>query len=685
MNQFSQYTLGDMRLSYWTDDQNHVGMRLVPLAKESEIAEKNCKLEPLVQLYVRGDKLPASYGNGRTMSGSDSTARMKLVSQNEQDGKVVTVLSDSAGRTVRHTAAWHEGLQALRVWSEFVNETGEALTLEMLSSMSLGGLTPFDAGDAPGALWVHRAKSSWSMEGRILSESVEDLQLEPSWTNYGYRVEKFGVRGSMPVNGYFPFAAVEDRRAGVTWAMQIACPSSWQIEFRRLDSGLSLTGGGADFDYCHWAKNLAPGESFRTPEAYLTVGCGGVDEASQRLLSIQWENFTGKDHLPPVLYNEYCTTWGKPSHENLSKIVASLKGRDIDYLVIDCGWFGKPGVFWGECSGDWEPNTDTMFPEGLEKTVEMIRSAGFRPGIWFEPETCGPLSDMAKQEDFLLKRNGYVVDSEDRRFLDMQKPEVKEYLEERVVNFLRKYRFEYVKIDYNNSIGDGCDGAESLGEGLRRNMEASQAFYRHLREAVSGICMENCSSGGHRLEPSMMALFDMASFSDAHECIEIPIVAANLQRLILPAQSQIWAVLHGTDSLRRLNYSLVSTFLGVLCLSGDIYSLSQEQWDLVDRAIRFYRSIRGIVLRGASKFYGSGVKSWRHPEGWQAVCRTGPDGVLVTIHTFGGEIPEQIALPVKAKEICGTLCTEGNQVALKDGVLTVSLHSNFEAVAVSLK
>lgn len=38
--------------------------------------------------------------------------------------------------------------------------------------------------------------------------------------------------------------------------------------------------------------------------------------------------------------------------------------------------------------------------------------------------------------------------------------------------------------------------------------------------------------GGHRLEPGLMGQMSMASFSDAHECEEIPIIAANLHWVI---------------------------------------------------------------------------------------------------------------------------------------------------------
>ena len=66
----------------------------------------------------------------------------------------------------------------------------------------------------------------------------------------------------------------------------------------------------------------------------------------------------------------------------------------------------------------------------------------------------------------------------------------------------------------------------------------------------------------------MLALSSMASFSDAHESLEIPIIAANLHRLMLPRQSQIWAVLHASDTFQRLAYSLSGGLFGSLVYLG---------------------------------------------------------------------------------------------------------------------
>ena len=101
----------------------------------------------------------------------------------------------------------------------------------------------------------------------------------------------------------------------------------------------------------------------------------------------------------------------------------------------------------------------------------------------------------------------------------MTDPWVQKYLSEVVIGTLKKYGFGYMKMDYNDTIGVGCDGAESLGEGLRRNMEASRKFIEKVKEEIPGIVLENCASGGSKMEPLMMELCSMASFSDAHECL----------------------------------------------------------------------------------------------------------------------------------------------------------------------
>jgi alpha-galactosidase len=448
------------------------------------------------------------------------------------------------------------------------------------------------------------------------------------------------------------------------------------MEIYRRDDGLCISGGLADYDFGHFAKTLRPGESITSPTAYLSVCTGGIDEICSRLVSMQARALR-KMELPerlPVVFNEFCTTWGNPSQQNIERILAALAGHGIDYFVIDAGWYANEAKGWGSNMGDWECNAK-QFPGGLQSAAQAIRKAGLRPGIWFEPEVCARDAKAFGETDHLLKRHGTPITTGSRRFFDMRDIWVTAYLKERVIGILRRCGFEYVKIDYNDSIGVGCDGAESLGEGLRQNQIAARAFLEHIRECVPGILVENCSSGGHRLEPSFLGVCQLASFSDAHEEREIPIIAANLHRAMLPRQSLIWAVLRKNDSSKRLIWSLCATFLGVMCLSGDVYDLTPAQWGIVDDAILFYKKVSHIIQDGKTVRHGPKVSSYRHPNGWQAIERTSTDGCekLIVVHVFDETATEiQINLR-KSYCIYGCFAESTCRIRIEDDILILRL------------
>lgn len=132
----------------------------------------------------------------------------------------------------------------------------------------------------------------------------------------------------------------------------------------------------------------------------------------------------------------------------------------------------------------------------------------------------------------------------------------------------------------------------------------------------------------------MMELASQASFSDAHECLSIPLIAANVQRLIRPEQSQIWAVLREKDDIHRINFSLVAGFLGRLCLSGEIFDLRDEYWDNVLAAIAFYDNIKDIIKNGKTTIIDNSAGDYNDPTGYQAVLREYGDRALLVVHTF---------------------------------------------------
>lgn len=698
---YSEFILGDMRACYVQDEETgSMELVLLPADMDYKVAYREKPYpDSLVQVKLVGDAYAGGYAGGRTMRQSASVAALAFEGQEEKrknkETVICTTLSDARGYQYRHFLRWKEGKKSLLSYTEFENRSQEKVGLELLSSFSLGGISPFVGADESGKLKLHRIRSVWSMEGRTESQLLEDLQLEPSWGGHAVRCERFGQVGSMPVNGYFPYAVMEDVKSDLFWGAMICHNASWQMEVYRRGDDVNLSGGLADYDFGHWMKEVGPGETFATPMAILSV-CrgGGIDGVSQRMTAAMEdavEQGPESEQGLPIIFNEYCTTWGDPSHENICGILEAIQDKGFSYFVIDCGWYRQQDIPWDVAMGDYLVSGE-LFPGGLDKTVDAIKAHGMKAGIWFEIDNVGEKAESYKKTQHLLTRNGAPLTTSMRRFWDMRQEWVQNYLEERVVGTLRKYGFSYMKMDYNDTIGTGCDGAESLGEGLRQNMEASLAFVRKVKERIPGIILENCSSGGHKLEPLMMSECSMASFSDAHECEEIPIIAASLHRVILPRQSQIWAVIREDDSLKRIAYSVAATFLGRMCLSGDVTKLTRQQWDVIDRGIAFYKKAAPIIKDGFSRLYGPKVLNYRHPTGWQCLVRSEggveqerKDGLLAVFHSFNGE--HEGALEVSLLEdgeyrIEAVYSDAEADVCVTEGKLVCRIPEDMRAVAV---
>ena len=143
------------------------------------------------------------------------------------------------------------------------------------------------------------------------------------------------------------------------------------------------SGGLADSESGQWCKTLAPGETFVSPTALLTaVQTDSLDEAAAPM--VEWD----QNHLPPELplvFNEYCSSWGSPSQESVERLVNAVRGHGFRYFVIDCGWYKAEGVPWDTFMGDYDVSP-VLFPAGQA----WCRGSGLSRRLW--ATTPGPLA-----------------------------------------------------------------------------------------------------------------------------------------------------------------------------------------------------------------------------------------------------------------------------------------------------
>ncbi len=638
----NSYILGDMKATYILNDENRALFIILPNDMEYEENDKNIdayKYSSLAHIHL-GEHNEGIYSNCLKLSETLDTLKFKNqdAEESEEYIKIETTEESPLGYGIRHTLLWFKGEKAVESKTEFYNFSNKTLTLEYLTSVSLDLLSPFAADDGGKTTLFHRFIAGWSMEGLLKSETLNSLGLEKAWTLSGENL-RFGATGSRPVRHYHPICAIEDTKSNTVWGVSLAHNASWQMELTRTYSNLNLSCGLADSNFGLWSKRIDSGEAFCSPTAYITVTKGSVAESSNRLLSARhrYIDKNGKDNDMAIAYNEWATTWGHPTEEFLVKLADILKKGKTKYLIVDDGWFLRDkGI------GDWEVNTKS-FPNGMKHFTDEIRKRGLIPGIWmeFECATEGSEHFKAEYDDMKVQKNGHtvvgkVINGRRESFFDFRKEKVRDYLTNKVIDFLNDGGFGYIKVDYNASMGIGIDGNDSPGENLREHMQKVREFFIKMNNEVPGLIIENCASGGCRLEPSMMDITQISSGSDAHEGYEGPVILANLHYIAPPRQSSVWCTLKPDYDKTRFTHIISGGFLGRLCWSGDFPSLKKEQMNMVYAAEDFYCEVADIIKKGNSYIYRTDECSFSNPTGTQAVIRFSEDGqkALLVTHSF---------------------------------------------------
>lgn len=614
----SEVICDDMVARFLADDHWHVEWTVFPaaLAEQAVAAPAQVNTFSLIQAKRRQDSYDKNFSNGSAIFNSETSRSLTFTSQlivrSGAGVHVTTVLSDPDGDRYTQELVWQADGHRLKTWTTFTNRTAAVQTLDALASVCLAGLSPFHQRQRIGNLDLIRLRSKWAMEGRLEQRPIEEYGLEQSWKPSGLGLESFGQNGTMPVRRFFPLVGVQDRDLDCLWLVQLAGKASWRLNAARLDDRLILFGGLPDRDTGDWFRDVAPGETIHTPFAYITCGLGTLLKVAKRLHEVV--NATDAS----VIYNEWATTWGEPTTASIKRALPLLAAHRVGTYVIDAGWFRKGTANFDSQIGDWQVSRDA-FPDGLTPVVAAIHDHGMKAGIWFEFENVGPKSNRVKDETVLAKRDGQVVATLKRRFLDMTLPANHTFLQTRMIDFLKDGGFDYLKVDYNDTLGPAIDGQHPGAAALEDQVDATLTLLDDVHHQLPTLEIENCSSGGHRLTPAFIEATEFSSFSDAHDTLAIPIVAANELVVIPPAQNLIWCVLHADESLETLYYHLIATFQGRICLSGDIRDLSAAQWVAVDAGIAFYQAHAALIFNGTAYRLGAPVLSYHEPHGVQVV------------------------------------------------------------------
>jgi alpha-galactosidase len=541
-------------------------------------------------------------------------------------------------------------LPVVRRRTKVTNRGAQPVGIEYLSSAMINNLSPQRQFEQD--LRIHYALNTWQAEGQWRTDKPSQAGFLDNG-NFTLSPASFSSIGTWSTQRYLPMGLVENTELGVIWFWQIEHNGTWHWELANTqDKAVYAYIGGPDELHGHAWKNLRPGESYTTVPA--AIGCvqGGFEQAIEALTKyrraacLRPRNDT---RLRPVVFNDYMNCLeGDPTTAKELPLIEAAAAAGCEYFVIDAGWYAELNEDWWGSVGAWQPSK-TRWSGGLQQVLDLIRSKGMVPGLWLEPEVIGihsPLKD--KPDAWFFKRHGKRIIDHSRFLLDMRNPEVRAYLHSVVDRMVTNYKAGYIKMDYNV---DGLEGTEYLadspGQGLLEHNRALLTWHDEILSRYPDLIIENCGSGGGRMEYAMLSHLQLQSSSDQEDYRLFPAIAVGETAGVLPEQLAVWSYPLAASDTDAAAFNMVNAMLGRIHQSGRLDQLSPASFAQVKKGLQIYKEQIRTHTGEATPYYPLGLPDLTDPVSPIALGMRSPGANYIAIWRLRGS--DRIHVPHTAR------------------------------------
>ncbi len=393
---------------------------------------------------------------------------------------------------------------------------------------------------------------------------------------------------------------------GECYGVQLCYSGNFLISAENLSNRLPIRvqGGIADMGFS-W--QLTGGESFVTPQAYLTYSSQGLGEMSRSFASFIRDYIVAPAWVNtprPVVVNSWETCYFDFDDKKLCALIGEAAKLGVDTFVLDDGWFGKRD---DDTSGlgDWFVNENKL-QGGLKKLIDCCKRHGLKFGLWFEPEMINEDSDLYRAHpDWAVHiPNVSGVRSRNQLVLDFTRKEIVDAVYDMVADVLNNNDIAYVKWDMNRYLTENFTlslPAERQGEFMHRYMLGVYNLAERLLAAFPNVFFEGCASGGGRFDAGMMYYFPQIWASDDTDgferckihwgtsiCYPLSVISAHVSE----------CPNHHTGRFTPYETRGAIATLGAMGYELDLGKLTEQNKADTIKQVAHYRSIERLILEG---------------------------------------------------------------------------------------
>jgi alpha-galactosidase len=314
--------------------------------------------------------------------------------------------------------------------------------------------------------------------------------------------------------GALPFFNLDWGSGGAVVA--VGWSGQWQAFFKRSGAGVHATAG------MQFMKlSLLPGEKIRSPRMLMCFWEGadrfrGHNLFRQLILAHYTPRVDGKIVTPPISMVPAGNELNNSTEENQIGYMDAMKQAGCECFWLDAGWF-EGG--WPSGAGSWNPRKD-HFPNGLAPVGKAAHDRGLGFVLWFEPERVSPGTRIATEHpEFVLHAAG-----QGEGLFNLGDPKARQWLTDELSRRIGDWGITVYRNDFNiaplpfwqaadvsplagrpaGAEGEGGRGGEAdvprVGITEIRYNEGLYQMWDDLRARHPGLAIDNCSSGGRRID-----------------------------------------------------------------------------------------------------------------------------------------------------------------------------------------
>ena len=313
----------------------------------------------------------------------------------------------------------------------------------------------------------------------------------------------FSGNEGKPTEKYLPYFNISGENGGMI--LGIGWTGQWIASLSEKDGVTDIS-----VKQEHFEAYLLPGEEIRSPLVSVSFY-----ENSNPLKGFNLFRKWITDCVYPenVTQNVYTVmeVAGPESKRTSDEIIEILNGindsvyADTDAFWMDAGWY-EYNEGWYDGVGNWTVDT-ARYDNGISELSGYAKEKGLGHVLWYEPERVFPGTQFhnigSQHEEWLIYGDG------DNIMWNLADEDALTYYCEYLVNSMKEngvtiYRqdFNFAPLEYwQNADRDFYDGRTGICE--NHYVTNLYRFLDYLTANIDGLIIDNCASGGKRLDLEM--------------------------------------------------------------------------------------------------------------------------------------------------------------------------------------